>query len=554
MIITIITVCLNRANTLAAAIKSVQSQITHEVEIEHLIIDGQSTDGTQEIALGFPHVTLISEPDEGLYDAMNKGIRLAKGQYILFLNSDDILANGSLKKVLPFMNANYDVICCGADIRRLNKGTSDTILDSITSEDAIVLSPETACLGTPLLNSKFFNHQYLIKNIGEFNTKFKIAADADLLFRAALKNPRLAVLPFISYHYIEHAGSITINADGNNGMQAARECLNISEFHLERANISKKVIKVLRAWHADKEISLIRKKEPAGIKFNILFKINLINFYFYFSYLVKRKLTPDWKRFIHRLNSLSQSQQDIWLLENIFKGKREGTFVEIGAYDGISYSNCALMEGAFGWNGISIEPNPEMYKKLCQSRVARSLNVAIGSGEGVLPFRLAGMLSGLIENYDPEHADRVEREFGKDDENSIINVPVKDIGTILQEEKIDHIDYISIDVEGAEDIILENLVKIKIPIAALTLENNYQKKELTQKVKSMGLIKIFELEADEVFIAQGTISTWKIKYFQIKYKISIKRLFFKSIAPWLKKNLPHSVIDILKETRNKIGR
>jgi FkbM family methyltransferase len=452
------------------------------------------------------------------------------------------------------MNANYDVICCGADIRRLNKGTSDTILDSITSEDAIVLSPETACLGTPLLNSKFFNHRYLIENIGEFNTKFKIAADVDLLLRAALTNPRLAVLPFISYHYIEHAGSITINAAGNNGIQAARECLNVSELHLERKNISKKVIRILRAWRADKEISLIRKKEPTGIKFNAFLKINLIDFYFYFSYLVKRKLTPNWKRFIHRLNSLSQSQQDIWLLENIFKGKREGTFVEIGAYDGISYSNCALMEGAFGWNGISIEPNPEMYKKLCRSRIAHSLNVAIGSSEGVLPFRLAGMLSGLIENYDPEHADRVEREFGKDDENSIINVPVKDIGTILQEEKIDHIDYISIDVEGAEDIILENLVKIKIPIAALTLENNYQKKELTQKVKSMGLIKIFELEADEVFIAQGTISTWKIKYFQIKYKISIKRLFFKSIAPWLKKNLPHSVIDILKETRNKIGR
>jgi len=195
-----------------------------------------------------------------------------------------------------------------------------------------------------------------------------------------------------------------------------------------------------------------------------------------------------------------------------------------------------------------------MYKKLCKSRVARSLNVAIGSGEGVLPFRLAGMLSGLIENYDPEHADRVEREFGKDVENSIIDVPVKEIGTILQQENISHIDYISIDVEGAEDIILENLGKIKIPISALTLENNYQKKELTNKVKSMGLIKIFELEADEVFVAQGLISEWKIKYFQIKYTISANRLLYRFIAPWLKKNLPHSAIKILKKFRNKTGK
>jgi len=93
MKITIITATYNSAKTIADCIASVNSQ-TYQ-NIEHIIIDGASTDNTLKIIESLPgRVTkIVSEPDNGIYDAMNKGIKLATGDVIGFLHSDDMLAN-----------------------------------------------------------------------------------------------------------------------------------------------------------------------------------------------------------------------------------------------------------------------------------------------------------------------------------------------------------------------------------------------------------------------------------------------------------------------------
>lgn len=89
MIVTIITVCYNREATIEKAIKSVLNQ-THK-DIEYIIIDGNSTDGTKEIIESYRDriSTYISEPDKGMYDAINKGLKLATGDAIGFMHSDD---------------------------------------------------------------------------------------------------------------------------------------------------------------------------------------------------------------------------------------------------------------------------------------------------------------------------------------------------------------------------------------------------------------------------------------------------------------------------------
>ena len=84
---TIITCTYNAEHTLERTIKSVDGQTYPD--IEHLIIDGASKDGTLEIAATSERARVVSEPDKGLYDAMNKGISLAKGAYIIFLNAGD---------------------------------------------------------------------------------------------------------------------------------------------------------------------------------------------------------------------------------------------------------------------------------------------------------------------------------------------------------------------------------------------------------------------------------------------------------------------------------
>lgn len=88
-LISVITITYNAASTLEATMKSVASQTFRD--FEHIVVDGASKDDTLAIARRFEGTRILSEPDKGLYDAMNKGMRLARGKYLLFLNSGDAL-------------------------------------------------------------------------------------------------------------------------------------------------------------------------------------------------------------------------------------------------------------------------------------------------------------------------------------------------------------------------------------------------------------------------------------------------------------------------------
>jgi glycosyltransferase involved in cell wall biosynthesis len=95
--ISIVTPCLNGAATLPGALESVRSQ-SYGADVEHVVVDGGSTDGTLEI-LERAGVRYVSEPDRGLSDAVNKGIRLARGEIVGWLNADDVYLPGALAAV-----------------------------------------------------------------------------------------------------------------------------------------------------------------------------------------------------------------------------------------------------------------------------------------------------------------------------------------------------------------------------------------------------------------------------------------------------------------------
>jgi glycosyltransferase involved in cell wall biosynthesis len=88
MKVSVITVCFNANASIEACLESVANQTYSD--IEHIVIDGGSTDGTIATVRRYPHIaTVVSEPDSGIYNAMNKGISRATGEYLLFLNADD---------------------------------------------------------------------------------------------------------------------------------------------------------------------------------------------------------------------------------------------------------------------------------------------------------------------------------------------------------------------------------------------------------------------------------------------------------------------------------
>ncbi len=96
-LITIVTTTFNSINTVRDTIESVLTQ--GYPRLEHLIVDGGSTDGTMDLVRSYPHLKWVSEKDRGHYDAMNKGVRMSTGDVICILNSDDCFTPGTLLKV-----------------------------------------------------------------------------------------------------------------------------------------------------------------------------------------------------------------------------------------------------------------------------------------------------------------------------------------------------------------------------------------------------------------------------------------------------------------------
>jgi hypothetical protein len=106
----------------------------------------------------------------------------------------------------------------------------------------------------------------------------------------------------------------------------------------------------------------------------------------------------------------SQVGQDRFLLENFFRGKRQGVFVDIGAYDGETFSNSLFFERSMGWTGLCVEPLPSAFAKLRAIRKAICENVCVADFEGEAEFTEADdpgrnekMLSGLSKQFDNRH-------------------------------------------------------------------------------------------------------------------------------------------------------
>jgi glycosyltransferase involved in cell wall biosynthesis len=180
--ISIITVCYNSEATIEETIKSVQAQ-TYK-NFEYIIIDGNSKDSTTDIIRSYPDVVseFISEPDAGLYDAMNKGITKAKGDYIGILNSDDTFFEPeTIEKVAKFLQET-DVDACTGDIIQHNNGK---LVRKYSSKN---WQPDKLKIGFMPPHPSLFFKAELFKKFGVYTLGYKIASDYELIIRYFLKH------------------------------------------------------------------------------------------------------------------------------------------------------------------------------------------------------------------------------------------------------------------------------------------------------------------------------------------------------------------------------
>jgi glycosyltransferase involved in cell wall biosynthesis len=184
MKISVITVVLNAATTIERCLKSVKNQ-THG-NIELIVIDGGSTDGTLDIIGRYRSCItyFISEPDRGLYHAMNKGIKVATGEYIYFLNSDDYFCDDDVVN---------DVVST------INQESAPAIIyGNVLIQDGAQLSRKTE---TPILNREsfcrnglchqaLFAHRNTLVYTSGFSEDYRIVADGDWLARTIATGAR----------------------------------------------------------------------------------------------------------------------------------------------------------------------------------------------------------------------------------------------------------------------------------------------------------------------------------------------------------------------------
>jgi glycosyltransferase involved in cell wall biosynthesis len=180
MKISIITVAFNAAHTIADTLESVAGQ-THP-KIEHIVVDGASTDGTLDVIRRHgEHVArLISEPDHGIYDAMNKGLRLATGEVIGFLNSDDVYADtGVLARVSAIMEKETLDALFG-DAEFVSPARPDHPLRRYRSER---FRPDRIAWGWMPAHPTLFLRRQVYERFGMFRTDYRIAGDFELVAR-----------------------------------------------------------------------------------------------------------------------------------------------------------------------------------------------------------------------------------------------------------------------------------------------------------------------------------------------------------------------------------
>jgi FkbM family methyltransferase len=209
-----------------------------------------------------------------------------------------------------------------------------------------------------------------------------------------------------------------------------------------------------------------------------------------------------------KAESVSQLGQDT-LVDHYLRGKRNGVFVDIGAYDGVTISNTLMLEKDRGWTGICIEPLPDVFDALYQNRSCICVQACIGErDESEVEFLsvqsssvYTRMLSGVLSEYESRHLARVDSEIvDSGGSKSVIRVPMRRLDTLLQEHGIGRVDFLSIDTEGSEVSIIRSTNLSAIGNPCIAIENNYDDPAIDLALREQGYRLHTSVEWDRFYV------------------------------------------------------
>ena len=168
----------------------------------------------------------------------------------------------------------------------------------------------------------------------------------------------------------------------------------------------------------------------------------------------------------------SQAGQDKFVLHEFFKNKKNGFFIEIGAYNGIQGSNCLYFEKFKKWQGIAVEASPTQFKFLKKNRSCITINKAISTENGKTDFIdvISGLtqMSGLHNDHYTKTYEKIKADTSK---TNIVQVETVTLNNLFSTMKINEVDYCSIDIEGSEYSIMKEFNFSKYLVKVLSFEN-----------------------------------------------------------------------------------
>ncbi len=188
MKVSIITTAYNSETTISETIKSVLQQ--NYSDIDYWIIDGQSTDRTMDIVRSYENkfngrMHYLSEKDNGLYDAMNKGIKSCTGDIVGFLNSDDYFTSDDVIENIAKAFENNDIDAVYGDIHFIHDKEPDKIVRYYSSA---LFSPFWLRFGFMPAHPSFYVRRYIYEKYGMYSLEYKIASDYDIMVRLFYKH------------------------------------------------------------------------------------------------------------------------------------------------------------------------------------------------------------------------------------------------------------------------------------------------------------------------------------------------------------------------------